>query len=267
MEPRESPSLQMPSFLHGTYAEVHQKARMEGLRCGEHYRTEGSFSLPGEQKEVPLREVVVAHEVADFQRERPAWRLHMVSLAMEGLYEALSWQNPIPARDAYEAFFRETAWGALYFAVSPTAPQSAERTAQRLQAVLRFWHPLQSVRYLFKALGKTLTLEELMSTACDWAIDAWSPEGVASVRERLEIAVQRMRQATKEDSIEAVLRQMPRALAFAQGLKHSEVLTDPAALRQHLLALDPDSFARVSGACTSALLECLYDWDYDLGLH
>ncbi len=227
---------------------------------------EGSFTLPGESREVPPGEVVVAQEVVDFQRDRPAWRLHMVSAAMDGMYEALSWQNPIPARDAYEAFFREMAWGALYFAVSPTSPKSAERTAQRLQAVLRFWQPLQSVRYLFKVLGKTLTLDELMSTACDWAIDAWCPVGATSVRERLEVAAQRMARATKEDSIQAVLKQMPRALPFARGLKHPEVLADPEALRQHLLTLDAEAFARVSGACTSALLEYLYDWDYDLGM-
>lgn len=215
---------------------------------------------------MPPDERVLAHEVVDFQREHPAWRLHMVSVVKDGMYEALGWQNPIAARDAYETFFRETAWGALYFAVSPSAPKSAERTAQRLQAVLRFWQPLQSVRYLFKTPGKPQSLDELLSTACDWAIDAWTPKGEGSVRERLEVAAQRMARATKEDSIQAVLRQMPRTLPFARGLKHLEVLADPEALRQHLLTLDSESFARVSGACTPALLECLYDWDYDLGM-
>jgi len=44
----------------------------------------------------------MTHEVADFHRERPAWRLHMVSVLMDGLYEALGWQDPLPVRDAYE---------------------------------------------------------------------------------------------------------------------------------------------------------------------
>ena len=256
--------LHLPSFLYGTYAEVHRQARAEGFRCGEQYRRDGSFSFPPQVLELPPGEIVATHEVADFDRERPAWRLHLISVLMEGLYEALGRQAPLTVRDAYEAFFRETAWGALYFAISPSAPKSAQRTAHRLQAVLAFWAPLQSARYRFRNLHSVLSLEELMGAACDWAIDAWTPVGDASVRGRLELAAERMARATREDSIEAVLRQLPRVLPYARDLKHPEALADPQTQRKHLLEMDPKSFERVSGACTPALLECLYDWDYDL---
>ncbi|WP_239470303.1 hypothetical protein [Archangium violaceum] len=257
----------MPSFLHGLYPEVHRKTRTEGLRCGEQYRKDGSFPPPRELLEVPPGEVVVAHDVVDFQRERPVWRLHLISRVMEGLYEALDWQSPIPVRDAYEEFCRETAWGALYFAISPTAPKSAERTALRLQAVLRFWEPLQSARYLFSSPRAALTLEELMRASCDWAMDAWCPEGEDSVRARLESAAARMARATREDSIEAILREMPRALVHARDLKHRDVVGDPLLLRERLAALDPRAFDRVSGACTSDVLALLYAWDRQLGKH
>jgi len=255
----------MPSFLHGTYAEVHWQARAEGFRCGDPYRRDGSFSFPSQLLEVPPGEIVATHEVADFAREQPAWRLHMLSVLMDGLYEALGRQDPLPVREAFEAFFRETAWGALYFAISPSAPKSAQRTARRLQAVLAFWAPLQSARYRFKNLHSVLSLEELMSAACDWALEAWTPVGDASARERLELASERMARATREDCIEAVLRQLPRVFPYARGLKHPEALADPQAQRKHLLAMDPKSFERVSGACTPALLECLYDWITTLG--
>jgi hypothetical protein len=261
------PSLQMPSFLHGTCSALEQKTRTEGLRCGEQYRKDGSFPLPREVLEVHPGELVVTHEVADFQRERPAWRLYMVSQVMSGMYEALDWQNPFPVSDAYEASFRETAWGALYFVTAQEAPVSAERTALRLQAVLRFWDTLQSARYLFKTLGVTLTLEELMVASCDWVMDAWDPRGEASVRARLETAAERMARATREDSIEAILRQLPRALQLVPGLKHREVLADPGFQRRSLAALDPLAFERVSGACMWTLTEKLYDWDAELGPH
>jgi hypothetical protein len=179
----------------------------------------------------------------------------------------LDWQNSFQVGDEYEAFCRETAWGALYFTLSQTAPMSAERIALRLQAVLRFWEPLQSARYLFKTLNTVLSLEELMVAACDWAMDAWSPVGATPVRTRLEAATERMARATREDCIEAILRQMPRALVHARGLKHGDVLANPALLRQHLTTLDPAAFERMSAACTSDLLEHLYDWDHQLGLH
>jgi len=144
-------SLQLPSFLQGTFRSVQQKTHREGLRCGEQYREDGAFPIPRQMVEVPPTEVVVAHEVVDFQRERPAWRLYMVSHVMGSL--APEGHKPIPVRHDYEAFFRETAWGALFFATTHLGAVSAERTARRLQSVLRFWEPLQSARYLFKKLG------------------------------------------------------------------------------------------------------------------
>jgi hypothetical protein len=78
MTPGQTEPLQLPSFLHGTYRSVQQKARREGLRCGEQYRKDGTFPAPRQMLEVPPGEVVLTLEVADFQRERPAWRLYMV---------------------------------------------------------------------------------------------------------------------------------------------------------------------------------------------
>ena len=267
MVPGQHSPFQMPSFLHGAFAAVQRQTRAEGQRCATHYRKDSSFPPPRELLAVPPGEVVLMHEVADFQRERPALRLYMVADVMGALGDALNWQDTFHVRAKYEASCLETAWGALYFAVAQPGALSAERVARRLNAALRFWEPLQSARYLFKTLNTVLTLEELMVAACDWAMDAWSPAGAASVRTRLEAAAERMARATREDSTEAIVRQMPRALVHARGLKHSDILTNPALLRQRLITLDPVSFERMSAACTSDLLEHLYDWDHQLGMH
>lgn len=265
MAPAQSPSLQMPSFLQGTYPAVQRETLAEGHRCAAQYRTDGSFPAPRELLEVSSGAVVIAHEVADFHQERPAWRLYMVSNVVDGLCEALDWRNSFQVGDEYEAFCHDTAWGALYFTLAQTAPMSAERVALRLQALLRFWEPLQSARYLYKKLNTVLALEELMVSACDWAMGAWCPEGAESVRMCLGIAAERMAGATREDSIRAILRQMPRALVHAGDLKHRHVLADPALLRQRLETLEPAAFEHMSAACTADLLEHLYDWDRQLG--
>jgi hypothetical protein len=177
----------------------------------------------------------------------------------------MAFQNTLQVRDAYEAFCRESAWGALYFAVTHPGPASAERTALRLQALLRFWEPLQSVRYRFTAPNAALTLEDLIMAACPWALEAWAPHEEASVHARLELAVERLTRATRDDSVEAALRQLPRALAAANGLKHRELLSEPAFQRMHLAMLSAEAFARISGACTGYLIELLYDWDHQVG--
>lgn len=252
-------SLLMPEFLHGTFMTVDRKTRKEGERCGEQYRQDGSFPLPRELLEVPAGTVVMAHEVADFQRERPAWRLYMASNVADRLFETLDWQNTLQVGDAFEAFCGQEAWGALHFAVAQTAPHSSQRTALRLQAVLRFWEPLESVRYLFSSPHLPLTLEELLTTACGWAMDSWNSGG-APVRERLERAVARMANATREDCLEAIVRQLPLAIAAARELKHRDWLAEPTLLRQRFASLDPDTFERVSGAATPELLSQLYAW-------
>ena len=265
MTPGQPTSLQLPSYLHGTFRSVQQKTHREGLRCGERYREDGSFPAPRQMLEVPAGEVVVAHEVVDFQRDRPAWRLYMVSHVMGGLREALDRKNTLSVRDVYEACCLETAWGALFFALAQMGPVSAERTARRLQAVLRFWEPLQCARYFFKKLGTAQTLEEVMVVSCDWAMEAWCPVGDASVRARLEVAAERMARAAREDCIEAIFRQMPLALAHAGKLKHQQVLADPSFQRERLATLDSWSFERVSGACTADLIWLLTCWDRELG--
>ena len=91
----QSSSLQLPSFLHGTFRSVKQKTRRDGSRCGEQYREERTFPVPRQMLEVSPGEVVVAHEVVDFQRERPAWRLYMVSNVMNGLLDAVDSRNTL----------------------------------------------------------------------------------------------------------------------------------------------------------------------------
>jgi hypothetical protein len=264
METGQEPVLQMPSFLYGPYDEVEQAALAEGYRCARQYRQNGSFSPPRELLEVPPGEVVVTRAVVDFQHERPAWRLYMLSKVLGGLRRGLNWQDLSAARELHETSYRETAWGALGFAILQNAPMDKEHMALRLQAVLRFWEPLQSVRYLHGSPDARLTLEELMMTACDWLLPAWCPESTGSIPMRLEMAAERMLRATREDSIEAILRQLPRTLPFARGLAHPEVLGNPHRWREHLATLAPDSFTRLSAASPAELLEHLYDWDRQL---
>ncbi|HLM42390.1 MAG TPA: hypothetical protein VK458_00925, partial [Myxococcaceae bacterium] len=199
--------------------------------------------------------------------QSPAWRLYMVSEVMHSLSDTDE-KNYRHLVDMYEKFFRETAWGALHFALSGWAPESAERMALRLQAVVRFWDSLHHGRYHHKKLNAFMNLEELMTAACGWAMDAWCPEGGDSVRSRFQVASERMARATREESIEAILRQLPQILAFAdrRQLNHPDVVLAPSFWREHLATLDAVAFERISGVCPSEVLGRLYRWDKQLDL-
>ncbi|HYO57120.1 hypothetical protein [Archangium sp.] len=261
-------TIQLPSFLHGTYTSIESKTKAEGRRCAEQYQLSGAFPQPRELRTVAPGDVVFTHNVVDFQDEYPAWRLYMVSEVIMSLCE-MDEKNHRHLSSLYENSFRETAWGALYFALSGDAPESAERTALRLQAVLRFWDSLQHGRYLHQKLNTFMTLEELMTAACGWAMDAWCPEGGASIRSRFAVASERMARATRQECVEAILRQLPHVLPFAdrKQLNHPEVVMDSTAWREHLATLDAAAFERISGVRPGCVLERLYLWDRELNVH
>jgi hypothetical protein len=100
-------------------------------------------------------------------------------------------------------------------------------------------------------------------------MDAWCPEGAGSTHSRIEVASERMARATKADCVEAILRQLPHIFSFADGRKltHPEVVTNPAAWREHLIAMDHTTFERISGVRPAEVLRSLYQWDRQLGTH
>ncbi|HEX5747765.1 MAG TPA: hypothetical protein VFZ09_16070 [Archangium sp.] len=260
-------TLQLPSFLHGPSIAIKSKTKAEGRRCGKQYQLNGTLPQPRELRRVAPNEVVFTHDVVDFQDQLPAWRLYMLPEVMMTLYD-VDEKNHRHLGNLYETTFRETAWGALFFALSGRAPESAERIALRLQAVLRFWDSLQHGRYLHKKLNTFMTLEELMTDACGWAMDAWSPEGGASVCARFSVAAERMARATREECAETILRQLPRILPFADRhrITHPQVVMDSTAWREHLATLDAAEFERISAVRPGAVLQRLYIWDRQLDL-
>ncbi|MET0404688.1 MAG: hypothetical protein ABW123_19895 [Cystobacter sp.] len=261
MDFEEPARLHLPSFLRGSYSAVLAMTREEGQRCAVSYLRDGSFPAPRVMREVHPGEVVLLHEVADFHRDEPAWRLYLSSNVLEGLCEALDWRDSFQVSDLHESWCRTSPWGALAAAVAQEAPRSAARTALRLRAVLRFWTPLASARYCYKSLGESLSLEGLLAASHDGVLQTWDPTDDAPIRTRLERAAERMAHATRDECVEVIVRGMSQTLPFAKGLRHRSRWAEPSFLRQRVAALDAESFERLSGACPSDLLERLYDWE------
>jgi hypothetical protein len=268
MSTSQPPSLRFPAFLHGTFSEIQRKARSEGRRCARQYKKDGTFPLPPHLREVQPGEVVLTHTLSDFlTKEQSAWRLYLFFDVLSGLGEDAEGQEWYRMDEAYEVFCRETTWGALFRAVEPSAPRSAELMAARLGAVLRHWNSLQAPRYLHKKLGVAYTLEELLEEIYGKTLEAWCPGAARSVRGHLDVVVERMARATREECIEAVLRLIPHILTQPSRLKHREVLGDPAFQRERLTALPADHFERFSSADAFAVYDQLASWDRELGRH
>jgi len=266
MTTEQFPVLEFPAWLHGSTAALLRKARAEGHWWAREYLKTGAFPQPRQMRQVPPGEVLVVRSAAEFDSTRTRWWVHLFGEVFINLDEGVPKEERQRMREAFESFCLSTPWGALYYTVSPSPLRSAERVANRLESVLRFWDVLQGPRYAFW-LGKKYSLEELMEDIYRKTLEAWCPGGPASVREHLTLSVERMARATREDCEEAVLRLIPGLVEVDTDLKHRDVLSDTDFLRERLCALPPKRFEALSSADKYAVAGQLAAWDRELGRH
>ncbi|QRO01951.1 hypothetical protein JRI60_24500 [Archangium violaceum] len=266
MTTEHSPVLEFPAMLYGTTAAILRKVRAEGHWWAREYLKTGVFPQPRQMRQVPPGEVLVVRPGAEFGLNHPRWWMHMFVGVFTSLDECVQKEERQRTEDAFESFCLSTPWGALYHAVSPPPLRSAERMANRLAAVLRFWDVLQGLRYAFW-FGRKYTLEELMEDIYRKTLEAWCPGGPASVREHMALTVERMSHATRDDCLEAVLRVIPVLVKVDTDLKHREVLSDPGFLRDRLCALPLEDFEDLSSAYKYTVAVQLAAWDRELGRH
>jgi len=264
----QSPVLEFPAMLHGPLGAIRREVSAKGQGWAREYLETGAFTQPRRMLQVPPGEPLVMHSAAEFEFiRRSSWRVHMLVSVFRSLNEGVPEAEYPRAREAFESFCLSTPWGALYHAVSPPPLRSAERMAKRLAALLRFWDVLQGPRYAYRVPDTHHTLDDLMDSIYGMTLGAWCPGGAASVREHLVLTVERMARATREDSLEAVLRVIPILVRANTDLKHREVLSDPGFLRERLAALPPEDFESFSSAYRYAVNGLLCAWDRELGRH
>ena len=263
----QSPVLEFPAMLHGSIATTRRKVSAEGHWWARQYLETGAFPQPRQMRQVSPGEVLVMHSVADFDTGDPRWRMHVFVEVFTRLDERVPEEELPRMREAFESFCLSTPWGALYHAVSPSPVQSAERMANRLASVLRFWEVLQGLRYAFWSFDQKYTLEELLADIYRGTLEAWCPGGPDPVREHLTLTVERTSRATREECLEAVLRVIPGIVELNTELKNREVLSDPDFLRERLSVLPPNKFEELSSAYKYEVATQLSDWDRELGRH
>lgn len=265
MTREQSPVLEFPAWLHGSIATIRRKVSAEGQWWAREYLETGAFPQPRRMRQVQPGEVLVMHSGAEFGAPHACWRMHMFVDVFMALNEGVPEEEYPRTRAAFESYCLSTPWGALYHAVSPLPPLSAERMANRLASLLRFWEVLQGPSYAFWSFDDNYTLEALMDDIHRETLGAWCPGGPASVREHLALTVERMARATREECLEAVLRLMPVVVEANRDLKNREVLSDLGFLRERLSTLPPKKFESLSSADKYAVNGQLYAWDRELG--
>jgi len=264
----QQPVLEFPAMLHGSSSTIRRAVETQGKAWAREYLKTGSFTQPRRMLQVPSGEPLVMHSAAEFEfMSRSSWRIHLFVSVFMSLNDGVPKEERQRMEESFEAFCLSTPWGALYHAVSPPPPRSAQRMAGRLAALLRFWDVLQGPRYAYRVPDTHHTLEDLVEYIYRETLEAWCSGGPASVREHLALTVERMARATREDCMEAVLRVIPAVVRANAALKHREALNDPGFLRERLAALPSEDFESLSSAYRYAVNGPLCAWDRELGRH
>lgn len=259
------PGLELPAMLHGLQRTILREVRAKGRQWAREYLKTGRFTPPQHMLQLAPGELLVLHPGADSNLvPQPRWRVHLFADVFSFLSEGVPQEERQRLEEAFESFCLGTPWGALYHCVAPPPPRSAERMAGRLAALLRFWDELQVARFAFW-FERPYTLAELVEDIYGKTLEAWCPGGPASVREHLALTVGRMSQATREESMEALLRVIPALVEVDTGFEHRETLGDPGFLSVHLRALSPRDFEDISSAYPYTVTLQLADWDRTLG--
>jgi hypothetical protein len=260
--------LEFPAMLHGQIGTIRREVRAKGQGWAREYLKTGGFTPPRRMLPVASCEPLVMHSAAEFEfMNRPSWRIHMFIDVFMNLNDSVPKEERQRMEDAFESFCLSTPWGALYHAVSPPPPRSAERMARRLAALLRFWDVLQGLRYAYRVPDTHHALDDLMHSIYRKTLEAWCPEGPASVREHMALTVERMSRATREDCMEALLRMIPVLVEADAEFKHREVLSDSDFLRERLATLSTKDFENLSSAYIYTVTMQLAAWDRQLGRH
>jgi len=266
MTSEHSPVLKFPAMLHGTTTTIRRKVRAAAHGWTREYLETGVFSQPRQMRQVLPGELLVMHSAGELDLGSTRWWMHMFLSVFTYLDEGVAKEERQRMEVAFESFCLSTPWGAIYHAALPPPLRSAERMANRLASVLRFWEVLQSPRYAFR-FGKQYTLEDLLEDLYGKTLEAWCPGGPASVREHLSLTVERMARATREECLEVLLRVIPMLVEGDTDLKHHEVLSDPDFLRERLAALPAEDFEEISSAERFSVAVQLSAWDRELGRH
>jgi hypothetical protein len=260
----QAPGLEFPAMFHGLTGAILRAVRAKGRAWGREYVKAGALTQPRRMLQVPPGEVLIVHSGADSNLiPLPRWRIHLFADVFIGLSDSVPEEQHASLEEAFESFCLSTPWGALYHAVSPPSPRSAERMSRRLDALLRFWDALQVPRYAYW-FERPYALDELVKDIYGVTLEAWCPEGATTVREHLTLTVERMSHATRDDCMNALLRLMPALVKTDREFKHREVLIQLDFLRERLAALPPKDFERVSSAYKYTVAMQLADWDRDL---
>lgn len=250
--------VEFPGFLYGPFSSLHRRTLGEARRWAEAYRQTGGFPLPSTEP-VPDAAVVYAHEATDLLRKVPQWRSYFVSRLCDAVLAKLGWNEHVTVAQEFETHVLQTPWGALDAAVTRAAPFSVGSVTRRIDSLLRFWEPLDTLRYVGPMGAAPVPLAELAGFCYAGPLGMWRDRPPGEVRQDLRAAVDAMNAAGPGERQDRLVRVLAGLAGAEERLREEPRLTDPGWLREQVRQLPDAERDELYPGQESRLLRVLYD--------
>jgi hypothetical protein len=228
--------LLFPAFVYGEYAVCRRQMKAEVKRWIKHYDKHGDFPEPKMVPVPPNTLVIVSSGAASMltygaSKKNLRWYFCLV----DEFRMLVNSDTPLARADfhaKFEALAFRYPWVALTVVVEPW-DFSIPLVMQRLDAVLSFWEPLDTLRYLDIHFRK-LSLGELMLFFYEGTIRLWVDTPRGTVPEMLHAAIQQMRNASEEEVYARIMRRLHEIIDTDPKVQRREWLRSPGFLEAKL---------------------------------
>ncbi len=255
--------LEIPDFLYGTAPAVRQAVRREGMRWARAYKKSGQFPQIPVQP-VAADQIVVIDATSDFSWDGPKWRAYLWGEMKAAIQSVRKDVDRRPFGHEFDKYSLDTAYGTISVVTAHTAPCSADRVAQRLEASRLFYEELCSVRY-----------QDWQRPSCSFDDVLWYHyEGLfllSGMRPTsdsladLNRLIAWLRSADRKTLADGVVRCM---LGFARSnsaIQNRRLLSEDQLIREKIAAMSNEEFDMLSGGDSGAIQTQVLLWDRALG--
>lgn len=136
-------------------------------------------------------------------------------------------------RQAFRTFACKFAWGALGMAILMSLHNGVPATVQRIEAVLRHWETLDTLRYI-DLRPTPVSFSQLMQLYFKGQIGLWVDQPTGDVRADLQTALERMRQASVDEIDKRLIGRLRELIDVDPRLKHRDWLRSPGVIEMAL---------------------------------
>lgn len=228
-----------PAFIYGINVACHNAMEAEAKKWHKRYFEQGDLPeldlLP-----VPPGEVIICRDSAPEigslgggYTKKPRWHLWLIDFLRDesSPCAALDGDKGAIARydDFFEAHVCRYSWGALTYVTTHPFSDSIDVLERRMEGVLSFWEPLNTLRYAHYS-PKKRSLQTLLEQNFSGHIAMWLDAPHGDARKDLRMVVDKMRRASPDETYGRLLPRLHEVAKTAPILLEREWLLSPGVL-------------------------------------